>query len=448
MPTVELHPIHFRPVGETGRVACREGRSLTTKATTTRVATKRVAKPTPTPTPAAAPVVPAAARGTWLLQADAAARTGFSVSAIRKWRRAGLVADRKVTAGGSERVEVRLEDVEARRAEQPPERPRTAPSPPEAGPPPGSAIIPLADLEALYTRVREAEGRSTEAAARHQAAEVDVRHLAGEVAELRRQLQAQLQAAAADTARAAADGSTVPSTATARVARVTPAAPTIADLGPADSPRRAFDRLAFNRGTADLLGLDLVPPAGSAPPPPVPPTNRTSQPAPIRPTDRPVARPAPTPHRGPAAAPPPAPASRSAPPADRASGRPPAPTPGRQDQTRPRPGPPNQASAPGPAAPSGDPSVESLASELRRLYARLDGYRREPTISRARERQRERDLADYDAALLQACSALAVPTGLRSGQTVSIERRAALTRTLARLGLDVRAQPATTTRGG
>ena len=418
-----------------------------------RVASKRVAGPAsaPAPTPAKSPVVPVAEQGTWLLQADAAARTGFSVSAIRKWRRAGLVADRRVSAGGSERVEVRLEDVEARRAELRPERLRTTPSPPEAGPPPGNAIIPLADLEALFTRVREAEGLCVEAVARHQAAEADVRHLAGEVAELRRQLQA--AAAGTTTARAAVEErATVPPPATARVARVTPAAPaapaapTIPAIGPTDSPRRAFDRLTFNRGTADLLGLDQVPPAGPVTRPPAPPTKRTSQPTPIRPTDRPAARP-PTPHRAPAAAPPPAPASRAAPAAERASPRPPAPSPSRQGQTRPRPS-PNRASASGPTGPSRDASIESLVSELRRLYARLDGYRREPTISRARERQRERDLADYDAALLQACSALAVPTGLRSGETVSIERRAALTRTLARLGLDVRAQPATTTRKG
>ena len=283
------------------------------------------------------------------------------------------------------------------------------------------------------------------AAARQQAAEVETRHLADQVAELRRQFQA----AAADTGttRSAAEArSTVAPIATARVAPSEPPA-AVVGIGPADSPRRAFDRMTFNRATADLLGLDLAPPAGPAPPPPAPPTNRTSPPTPIRPSDRPAARPAPAPRRGPAAPAPPAPASRTTPAADRAPSRPPAPTPSRQSLARPQPGPPRQATAPGRTESSRDPSVESLASELRRLYARLDGYRRSPP-SPARDRQREQDLADYDAALLQACSALAVPTGLRSGERVSIERRAALTRTLARLGINVRAQPATTTRGG
>ena len=58
--------------------------------------------------------------GTWVPQAEAAARTGFSLSAVRKWRRLGLVAERKITSPtGMERVEVRLEDVLAREALQP-----------------------------------------------------------------------------------------------------------------------------------------------------------------------------------------------------------------------------------------------------------------------------------------------------------------------------------------
>ncbi|MEA2971841.1 MAG: hypothetical protein QOG82_299 [Actinomycetota bacterium] len=403
----------------------------------------KAARPATTPAPAAAPVAPVAETGTWLLQADAAARTGFSVSAIRKWRRAGLVADRmRTTAGGSERVEVRLEDVEARRAEQPPERTQTTPSPPEAGPSPGTAIIPLNDLEALFGRVREAEGRCRDAEARQQAAEVETRYLSGQLAELRQQLQAATAEAVAARAAVEDRRSRVTVMTAARVAAPT----TGGGPGPTDSPRNAFDRATLDRVTADLLGLDPNRERRPATPPPAPTTTRTSRPTPIRPTERPAAGPAPaaTPGRRPTA--PAAPASRTGPAAERAVPRPPPPGSGRQGQDRVTAGPPGRESAPGPNGASRDVTVESLASELRRLYGRLDGYRREPTISRARERQREQDLADYDAVLLQACAALAVPTGLRSGEKVSIERRAALTRSLARLGIDVRADPAPATR--
>lgn len=54
--------------------------------------------------------------GTWVLQDEAASRAGCSVSAIRKWRRTGVVPGRTVVAGGVERVEVRLEDVRRARS--------------------------------------------------------------------------------------------------------------------------------------------------------------------------------------------------------------------------------------------------------------------------------------------------------------------------------------------
>jgi hypothetical protein len=366
--------------------------------------------------------------GTWVLQADAATATGFSVSAIRKWRRTGLVADRKrTTAGGLERVEVRLEDVEARLAEQPAERPRPGhPSPPppaapptaaapipDAGPPAGTATIPIADLEALFGRVRAAEVRAEQAEARLQAAEVEARFMSGQLAELRRQVQT--AGAEAVAGRAAAEDRAAGVPVMAPTAGAAPPQPVAGGNGRATSPRRAFDRLTLDRGAADLLGVDPGRDAVLATPPPA--QSAIATPTPIRPSP-----PGPDPRGTAGAARPPFAATDRG---DAARGPTPAPVRNPQPAGRPR-----------------ETEIDSLAAELRRLYARLDGYRREPTISRSRERQRERDLGDYDTSLLRACSALGVPTGLRPDEPVSIERRATLTKTLARLGLDVRADSA------
>ena len=89
-------------------------------------------------------VVPAASpeSGTWVLQAEAAERTGFSISAIRKWRRSGGVADRvRTTANGLARVEVRLEDILARSADRVPDR--TPERTPDRPGPRGAGIRPL-----------------------------------------------------------------------------------------------------------------------------------------------------------------------------------------------------------------------------------------------------------------------------------------------------------------
>src|SRR5207253_3492100 len=116
-------------------------------------------------------VVPAASpeSGTWVLQAEAAERTGFSISAIRKWRRSGVVAVRvRTTANGLARVEVRLEDILARSADRVPNQtrdrpgPRAIPAAPDSLPA-GSVLVPLADLEALFERVAGAEPRAAEA---------------------------------------------------------------------------------------------------------------------------------------------------------------------------------------------------------------------------------------------------------------------------------------------
>src|SRR5436305_9513773 len=106
----------------------------------------------PAPGRPAGDPAPEGQTGTWVLQGDAAARTGFSVSAIRKWRRMGFVAERKITTGADlPRVEVKLEDVLARAALQPQRRP-SAGTEPEASAttPTGCVTIGLSDLEELF----------------------------------------------------------------------------------------------------------------------------------------------------------------------------------------------------------------------------------------------------------------------------------------------------------
>lgn len=289
---------------------------------------------------------PGHAEETWVLQSDAAARTGFSVSAIRKWRRMGLVAERKVTSpNGLERVEVKLEDAMARAALQPDRRrPETADSDVDATASPGSVIMAVIDLQAIFERMVEAERRADVAEAELRSLQARARFTFGQLAELRRQLQAT-------------------------------AAPAPSGLRPAD-PRP--------------LGEPQV--QGS-------PAPRTAIPG---------AAPAPV-SRSPESLPP-----RVAPP------------PARRPPVRPV------------AAPSG-PSVAELFGRLQRIYGRLDEYRREPGISPATERQRQRELSDYDGVLVAVCDAIDIPTGSGDGRPLTIENRAALTHALARAGLDVRA---------
>lgn len=128
--------------------------------------------------------------GTWVSQGDAAARTGFSVSAIRKWRRLGVVADRKMTGpGGIERVEVRLEDVLARVALQP-DRPRPEPPPAAVEARSGAVLITIEDLESLFERMVSAERRAEKAEAEVESLERRARYTSGQLAELRRQMEA------------------------------------------------------------------------------------------------------------------------------------------------------------------------------------------------------------------------------------------------------------------
>lgn len=319
--------------------------------------------------PLAGAAVPSSAAETWVLQGDAAARTGFSVSAIRKWRRMGLVAERKVAAGGDlPRVEVKLEDVLARAALQPQRRPLpgSGPAAEPADPPSGSVVIGLDDLEALYDRMVRAEGRAEAAEAELQALQIQARYTLGQLAELRRQLQVQ-------------------------------------HAGPVAAPPPPPEL--------------VTPPPAAAPAPPVASGDGVSRTrtgtGPVRPvpaTPNVVVVPAPRPRPAPAV------------PAAQAVSE-------REPELDPEPS-----------------DVDRLARRLRQVYARLDGYRRVQTISPAEERERQRELAHYDRALLALCSALGIDTGLRPGQPVSVDARAGLTRALARAGFDVRGTTPAPTR--
>lgn len=170
--------------------------------------------------------------GTWVLQGDAAARTGFSVSAIRKWRRMGVVADRKMMGpGGFERVEVKLEDVLARAALQPD---RQQPDPSANGGPgrAGSVVMALEDLESLFERMVLAERRAEKAEAEVESLEGRARFMSGQLAELRRQLEAAgAQSADARAVKVAAPAVAGP--AAANAAPVVPPTPPTARVRPA-----------------------------------------------------------------------------------------------------------------------------------------------------------------------------------------------------------------------
>jgi len=100
----------------------------------------------------------------WALQADAARIAGCSVSAIRKWRREGVIDDRRTaTTGGLERVEVRLADVVDRAGREPSRPAATEEVRQAATAHPGTVVIPLADLQAMILSLGEAERRAREA---------------------------------------------------------------------------------------------------------------------------------------------------------------------------------------------------------------------------------------------------------------------------------------------
>ncbi len=143
------------------------------------------------------------ADGTWLLQADAAAAAGCSLSAIRKWRRLGVVADRTRGPEGLKRVEVRLEDVLARMQDTmglPASPPNSRPSPAE----PSSKVVSVSDLDVFVRHIGEAERRAAQMEAQLQAHETMLQFLRDRVAQLQAQLEAEQARASAAFAHAAA----------------------------------------------------------------------------------------------------------------------------------------------------------------------------------------------------------------------------------------------------
>jgi DNA-binding transcriptional MerR regulator len=125
-----------------------------------------------------------------MLQADAAGTAGCSVSAIRKWRRAGLVADRtRVSQGGLRRVEVSLEDVIARMRESMGGPRFTNTSAAHAAAAPAAAPISANDIEVFLQHITEAERRAAQAEARMHANEAMMEFLRDRVSELQAQLE-------------------------------------------------------------------------------------------------------------------------------------------------------------------------------------------------------------------------------------------------------------------
>lgn len=342
--------------------------------------------------------------GTWVLQNEAAVQSGFSVSAVRKWRRLGLVADRKVaTPNGFERVEVRLEDVLARAALQPNRRPAEETGSVDEGPI-GSVTVSLRDLETLFERMVKAETRADRAETELQSARAQATYALGQVAELRRQLYAHA-GQKFDTEREAASQRPA-------IGRSVPSAYAPASTGPHDTVEGtagASSAPRIRRQQAPPTHTsDPASPSAYAPPRTVPRDRVARQDAaevegaPRRPRQSAAPRPVI------------APASRLV---DAPAS------------------PPVQIG--GPRQPRSSSLAEAMSS-LRAAYARLDGYRREQVITPARETQRQQDLADYDAALLTVCSLRGIPMGLTAGAPITVEDRGALTRALARAGLDVR----------
>lgn len=127
-----------------------------------------------------------------MLQREAAEVAGCSVSAIRKWRRLGLVADRtRVSSGGMRQVEVRLDEVTARMRDSMP-RPRSVPDRAEAGLTPAPApfaVVPVKEVDVFVHHIAESERRAAQAEARAQASEAMTQFLRNKVADLQAQLE-------------------------------------------------------------------------------------------------------------------------------------------------------------------------------------------------------------------------------------------------------------------
>lgn len=114
------------------------------------------------------------AGGTWLPLRDASEELDVSVSALRKWHRAGELESRMAPGPTGDRVEVELESARTRAAQTIPHvaaEQAAAPSPAApaqeatAAPAPGTAMVPLSELSDLFQRIANAEARAARAEA-------------------------------------------------------------------------------------------------------------------------------------------------------------------------------------------------------------------------------------------------------------------------------------------
>lgn len=447
------------------------------------------ADPIPAPADTDQDTPPETAAEEWVLQADAARIAGCSVSAVRKWRREGVVEDRLTTTiGGMERVEVRLADVLDRGMPRPGAR-RPVAERALAPSTPGTVVIPLGDLQALFAQVGEAQQRAADATERAAQVDVENRRLTGQLArteaglakaladlEDERRRARQRDSADPRPAAPAADNgdSRYLRTELARTeARLTEARSEISgqrrrirelEGRAADGPGRAAAERAVEALQAQVaraehrtarmrheleeqrrrvLELESIVPVYDDLP---------AEDAPAVAAWPPVAEAEPLPpafdqqvYDG---FPPEPEASDPCPsePEDRStqedggarparSARPSSPLkPALQRLLGPRAG---SAATSEPSSPGGD--AEQVADDLRHLYSLLQNRSRSGPDD-ADGKRWVADLAAYDTALVRACREFGVRTRFRPGDRLPVEDRVALSRALAEAGLDVRAR--------
>lgn len=374
----------------------------------------------------------------WLLQAEAAALAGCSVSAIRKWRREGSVASRRTTtSGGLERVEVRLADVVARSGSRGVHAGVTQPAgtqpagtvhlgaigtagplpgaPPPGTPVPGTVVVTLADLHTLLQGVGGFQGAGgaerprPESEARYRSLESEVSHLRGQVADLRRAVDRQQ----AESGRRIGELEAELRRAHAEIRAVRDQVRGVArGMRSGDEPARQASVTPSAKLGSGSMGQsarpDEVPDASPGVPSPV--------------LGRAPARPGAGSGEPEGAIPDEAGRSASF---------------QRWLDSRPAP--------PAPEPPAARP-LERLAAELRLLYHQLAARRQQPDT--ADTDGWARDLMRYDTLLLRACARFGVATGSRPGDRLAAGDRVELTRALAQAGLDVRAQAVRSGRHG
>ncbi|MFN2608994.1 MAG: hypothetical protein ABR511_14070 [Acidimicrobiales bacterium] len=377
------------------------------------------------------------------------------------------MADRLTTTrGGLERIEVRLADVVNRTG---PRGPGTSRFPATGGDVAtvaftGTVAVPLADLQAMFSQVGEAQRRAAEAIERLAGTEAEGRRLADRLARTEAAL-AKARADLEDERRRGSPRASEPATPATddRLSRYLRGQVVEAEARMAEARREldghrrrireleariaaSPDALAAARQEIDALRARLARADGVASrlraevaqhrqrvgeleaalaarrtAPPRPAAAGTAEPPPQRGVRRPLVPGGPGPVPEPAEEPDaPVRASRRRPPAlaRLLAGR----------------SGPGRADGPGLA----EDEADAMASRLRGLYERLEARRRDGGRSAADDDDRwVADLAAYDEALVQACADLGVSSGFRPGDRLTAADRVALTRALAAAGLDV-----------